>query len=54
MNNPNRKDTHEKFRYKHLNLFITSGGFDIKCENKDYKVEVLNSKNEKILTEYEQ
>ena len=38
LNNPNRKDTHEKFRYKHLNLFITSGGFDIKCEN-NYKEE---------------
>ena len=36
INNNIRQNDYDKFRYKHHNLFITSGGFDIKCENKDY------------------
>ena len=45
INNNIRQNDYDKFRYKHHNLFITSGGFDIKCENKDYKEEEYKNNN---------
>ena len=38
MNINERRGDYERYKFKHNNLFITSGGFDIKCEN-NYKRE---------------
>ena len=38
MNINERKGEYGRYKFKHNNLFITSGGFDIKCEN-NYKRE---------------
>ena len=44
MNNHERKGEYERNRFKHNNLFITSGGFDIKCVN-NYNREEEEYKN---------
>ena len=38
MNINERRGDYERYKFQHNNLFITSGGFDIKCEN-NYKRE---------------
>ena len=45
INNNNRQDDYDKYRFKHHNLFITSGGFDIKCANNNYKEEEYKNNN---------
>ena len=50
MNNHERKGDYE--RYKHNNLFITSGGFDIKCANNCNKEEEEYKNNSKYNKKY--
>ena len=45
MNNIYRKDVRDRYKYKHNNLFITIGGFDIKCVNNYKEEEFKNNSN---------
>ena len=42
-NKVEREDEYKSYRFKLNNLFITSGGFDIKCENKYREEEYKNN-----------
>ena len=42
-NKVEREDEYKRYRFKVNNLFITSGGFDIKCENKYREEEYKNN-----------
>ena len=42
-NKVEREDEYKRYRFKLNNLFITSGGFDIKCENKYREEEYKNN-----------
>ena len=52
MNINERKGEYGRYKFKHNNLFITSGGFDIKCENNYKREEDEENKNNSNYNKY--